>query len=180
MESDFNYFMDCFMIAGERINHHYFQLPVAGSEEPIYRERVYCYELYHQLRCVLGDGFPYKLNGEVDKNGHRIIRPELGPKKPDFVVHDPGNMNQNLVVIEVKPITVKDNIRELRDDINTLIGFLNKAKYYRAIMLVYGNEKNELPANIIPNVKNSIEGYVNRIALLWHSCPMEKPIVVKV
>lgn len=27
-----------------------FQLPIAGEENPIYRERAYCYELYQQLR----------------------------------------------------------------------------------------------------------------------------------
>lgn len=31
----------------------YFQLPIAGREDPIYRERVYCYELYHQMRYAL-------------------------------------------------------------------------------------------------------------------------------
>ena len=32
------------------IEGNYFQLPIDGSEDPIYRERVYCYELYHQLK----------------------------------------------------------------------------------------------------------------------------------
>src|SRR4030043_1988755 len=98
---DFECFMQCLMKAGEKIEPHYFQIPTAGSDELIYRERVYCYELYHQLRIALGDDFSYKLDGEVDKAGHLSIR---GGKKPDFIVHIPDEMDRNLVVIEVKPI----------------------------------------------------------------------------
>ena len=38
-------------VAVSRIAHGYFQLPVADADA-LYRERVYCYELYHQLRCL--------------------------------------------------------------------------------------------------------------------------------
>jgi len=138
VKKDSQHFLESLKKACERIDRHYFQLDVAGSEEPIYRERVYCYELYHQLRCILGDTFPYKLDGEVDKAGHPIIRSELGPKKPDFIVHVPGEMNRNLMVIEVKPVTVKNKINELKEDLKTLKEFLHKARYYRAIMLIYG------------------------------------------
>jgi hypothetical protein len=92
------------MKAIQNIDAHYFQLTVARNDELIYRERVYCYELYHQLRLLLGDDFPYKLDGELDKRGHAIIS---DGKKPDFVIHVPGEMGQNLVVIEVKTVNVK-------------------------------------------------------------------------
>ena len=69
-EKDFNQFCDRLKTALGKIDSHYIQLPVAGSKERKYRERVYCYELYHQLRCCLGDTFEYKLHGEVDKEGH--------------------------------------------------------------------------------------------------------------
>ena len=118
METDFKQFIECLEKAGSRMDRHYFQLEVAGSEESIYRERVYCYELYHQLRCAIGDSFGYKLDGEVDKAGHPIIRQDLGPKKPDFIVHVPREMNRNLVVIEVKPVTVENN--ELARDLEKL------------------------------------------------------------
>ena len=98
-EQDFQQFLKCLMKAIQNIDAHYFKLPVAENGELIYRERVYCYELYHQLRLLLGDDFPYKLHGEVDKANHPIIKDE---KKPDFIIHVPGEMKQNLVVIEVK------------------------------------------------------------------------------
>ena len=117
MKRDFQHLIESLIKAAENMGAHYFQLPIAGSDEPIYRERVYCYELYHQLRCILGDSFPYKLNGEVDKMKHPIIR---DAKKPDFIIHQPGDMEHNLVVIQVKPITVKDRINRLREDLATL------------------------------------------------------------
>lgn len=177
MKKDFDYFMRCLMKAGTKIEHHYFQLPVAGLEEPIFRERVYCYEFYHQLRNALGDDFRYKLDGEVDKEGHPLIRPKLGPKKPDFIVHVPGEMNKNLVVIEVKPVTVKDRINKLRDDLKTLRRFIESAKYYRAIMFVYGNGEHDLPESIRSEVESLQEKCGDHVLLVWHRRPREKPIV---
>jgi len=49
----FQHFLKCLMKAIKRIDTHYTQLLVTGSDKPIYRERVYCYELYHQPRCIL-------------------------------------------------------------------------------------------------------------------------------
>jgi hypothetical protein len=178
-KKDFDRFIDCLKKAGAKIEQHYFQLPVAGKEEPIYRERVYCYELYHQLRNALGDDFPYKLDGEVDKKGHPVIRLTLGPKKPDFIVHKPGKMDRNLVVIEVKPITVKDRINELRKDLKTLQGFLDKAKYYRAIMLIYSNGEQDLPGRIQSEVDNFSKKCGGRILMVWHRGPGEELKVIR-
>jgi hypothetical protein len=87
--------------ATARIPDHYFQLPVAGREDPVFRERVYSYELYHQLRTLLAmdrELAAYELSGEIDKQGHPIIR----PCAPDFVLHIPGAMGANLVVTLVR------------------------------------------------------------------------------
>ena len=172
MEQDFQFLMKSLIEAAERVDAHYFQLPIAGGDEPIYRERVYCYELYHQLRCILGDNFPYKLNGEVDKAGHPIIRKA---KKPDFILHKPSDMKHNLVIIEVKPVTVKDRLEEFREDLKTLKWFLNEANYYRAIMLIYGNN-GFLPEEIRQEIRNIDD---LRIIVLWHSEPNKKPKIIK-
>ena len=179
MEDDFEYFMRRLAEAGRKMESHYFQLPVAGSKESIFRERVYSYELYHQLRNVLGNNFLYKLDGEVDKAGHPIIRGELRTKKPDFIVHWPGDMGRNLVVIEVKPVNVKSRIGELRDDINTLKGFVEKAGYHRGIMLIYGDGEQDLPTEIVTEAESLFGDYGDRILLVWHRGPGEKPVVVK-
>jgi hypothetical protein len=54
-------------------------------------------------------GFPYVLHGEVDNHGHDIVEQALqAGLKPDFIVHDPGEMDPdaNLAVMEVKTIYV--------------------------------------------------------------------------
>jgi hypothetical protein len=52
---------------------------------PAYRERVYCYELYHQMRRRWPLNCEYSLNGEVDKRGHPYLqaRPDLRSVIPD-------------------------------------------------------------------------------------------------
>ena len=173
-EKDFQQFLKCLMKAIQNIDSHYFQLPVADSDEPIYRERVYCYELFHQLRCALGDDFPYKLDGELDKTGHAII---TGRKKPDFVIHVPGEMEKNLIVMEVKTLTaIQEDINTLIEDIDKLKMFIaSTAKYYRAIMLIYGKANDNLPQNI----KQEIESIQNKkIITLWHYEPNGKPKII--
>jgi len=130
-------FLQILGAATSRIEHEYFQLPVAGRESAIYRERCYCYELYHQIRSLWGGGLE-KISGEVDKSGHPIIRGNgLDNTKPDFIVHIPESMDENTAVIEVKPITANPN--GIRKDINTLVSYLNHARYKYAIYLFYGS-----------------------------------------
>lgn len=64
---------DIIFEATSRIDGMYMRLPVDGGEAQL-RERVYCYELYHQLRCLWPHGCEYALNGEVDKRGTRYSR----------------------------------------------------------------------------------------------------------
>jgi hypothetical protein len=126
-----------FQSATREIGPEYFQLPVAGREDPIYRERVYCYELYHQMRQLWPADSHFTLSGEVDKVGHPLIRHNgLDNKKPDFLVHVPGVMHLNFLVIEVKPINASG--REIKKDLQTLTAFRLYGAYQRAILLFYG------------------------------------------
>lgn len=83
--------LECLIEASGAINDPpYFQVDGTGKVvvdggEPIYRERVYCYELYHQLRYKmeidpLWD--EYELAGDLDKIGYSII---TGKFKPDLL-----------------------------------------------------------------------------------------------
>ena len=134
-----NRFLDLLALATASIPSHYFQLPVAGEKEPIYRERVYTYELYHQLRSLLEadeDLEEYALSGEVNKMGHAIIR----PCAPDFVFHIPGYMNSNLVVMEVKPANAgADGIKKDREILEYFVS--NEVRYRLGVELIYGNEE---------------------------------------
>jgi hypothetical protein len=118
------------------IGRSYFLLPVHGLQSPVRRERVYCYELYHQMRCQWPreDRCRYALNGEVDKQKHPYFReddPELEEKfpKPDLLVHVPGERD-NYAVIEVKSARLDRD--EVGKDISTLLRFLEVEYPYRA------------------------------------------------
>jgi hypothetical protein len=117
-------------IAGE-----YFRLPIHGGD-PVYRERVYCYELYHQMRLRWPQAGPFWLNGEVDKRLHPYFADGTAPK-PDLLVHEPGTGN-NYAVIEVKSSRAAD--AGIRKDLRTLTRFKNEFGYRRAIYLIYGAE----------------------------------------
>lgn len=124
--------------ATAKITVPYMQLPVAAMEDPIYRERVYCYELYHQMRCLWPPDSRYSLGGEIDKKSHPLIRGNgLDNVKPDLLVHEPGDMGGNYAVIEVKPIST--GRAGIRKDLRTLTAFRRHGEYARAIFLVYGD-----------------------------------------
>jgi len=142
---------------------HYFQFPVAGVDDPIYRERVYTYELYHQLRSRLemdNEFEEYVLSGEVNKRGHPVIR----PCAPDFVLHIPGLMT-NLAVVEVKPINA--DAEGVQKDRQTLDYFVsNEVGYQCGIELVYGGTEQDLARFI-----RAFAELPNTIHLYWHSRP---------
>ena len=147
MDEELNLVTEWLLSASSEIPAEYFQLPVAGAEEPQYRERVYCYELYHRWRNRWPDGFPFSLSGEVDKQGHRLIR---GGWKPDFLVHLPGRMS-NLLIVEVKPANAAPP--RMADDLKKLTHFRrelrdqygNPGNYRGAYLWIYGLRAAEWP-----------------------------------
>lgn len=111
----------------------YFLLPVHGSD-PVYRERVYCYELYHQMRQRWLANTSYRLNGEIDKRSHPYCADGAAPK-PDFLVHEPGTGN-NHAIVEVKSVQGSDE--GTAKDFKTLLHFRHQLGYELAIYLIYG------------------------------------------
>lgn len=121
--------------AAAAIGPEYFQLPVAGREPALY-ERVYCYELYHQMRARWPETNLY-LTGEIPKRGHEIIMANIGSAVvPDFLIHEPGNMDNNHAIIEVK--SSQASSFGIRKDLATLDQFRVQVGYQRAIYLFYG------------------------------------------
>jgi hypothetical protein len=112
------------------IEPEYFLLNIAGGD-PVYRERIYSYELYHQMRLRWPEGCPFWLNGEVDKSGHALLA-ALGAdgRKPDLLVHRPGSMAGNYAILEVKSAGALNG--GVDKDIDTLSLFRNDVGYRRA------------------------------------------------
>ena len=121
----------------------YFLLPIGGAPAR-HRERVYCYELYHQMRSLWPERCEWFLNGEVDKGGHPLFVGEAAPK-PDFLVHVPGQA-RNFAAIEVKSRALEKS--GLRKDLRTLQRFKERG-YQRVILLVYGAEPGEAARRVL-------------------------------
>jgi hypothetical protein len=129
---------DVLMGATAHIGPEYFCLTVHGGG-PVYRERVYCYELYHQMRLRWPIEGPFQLSGEVDKTAHPILS-QLGASyaKPDLLVHGPGDMGLNHAIVEVKSLMARP--AGIRKDLKTLALFRADVGYARAIYLIYRGE----------------------------------------
>jgi hypothetical protein len=124
--------------ASAAIEYQYFLVPIFEGN-PVQRERVYCYELYHQMRCIWPNGSDFILNGELDKGGHPKLKQKLGPLKPDFLVHHPGRMDLNYAVIEVKPAWPSK--KAIRKDVKSISKLIREANYQRGIYLIYGGSE---------------------------------------
>ncbi len=166
----------------ENIEREYFKLNLAsedGKDHFKYRERVYCYELYHQIRKSLGADYPYVISGEVDKRDHPII---TSNKNPDFVIHNPGNMKENFVIMEVKNLTNFNNTKG-KKDIKTFMTFFEECNYQYAIYLIYGEKENKnkfqenrkkLKRKIKEELsKNEIKNKI--VFVLWHNKVKNRP-----
>ncbi len=133
----------------------YFRLNIDGGD-PVNRERVYCYELYHQMRRRWPNASEFYLNGEIDKAAHPILR-RLGAanRKPDLLIHRPGYMSGNYAIVEVKHC--RTSPQGIAKDLRTLTLFRSTVGYERAIYLVYGNQC-EITADRIANVAARMGG----------------------
>ncbi len=155
--------------ATQAIEAPYFRLPVAEGDD-IYRERVYCYELYHQMRLKWCTESPYKLCGEIDKVGHDLFkRAGVWPVKPDLLVHVPRTMD-NYAAIEVKTCNAKNE--GVEKDVKTLKSLVEKAEYERAIFLVFGNEN---LTRITNDFGTAVTEHNARFIEFWHHKEAERP-----
>lgn len=134
-------FMAALDKAASRISESYFRPERIGAESETsrpWRERVYCYELYHQMRWILGNDRCLQFAGETDKSGHKNYSHGEG-RMPDFIFHEPGTHAQNLVVIEVKTISQAKRTTELNKALHSLATFsAGPWRYQRAILYIVG------------------------------------------
>jgi hypothetical protein len=165
MHESFERFLGLIGTAASGVGGDYFQLPVADADS-VYRERVYCYELYHQLRCIWG-AFGFSLGGEIDKQGNPHFRG--GPYEravPDLLVHVPGDMERNLTVVEVKSVK---GLGGAVDDFRKLQWFCDHAQYFRGVFLVYGDAGDRAHvASRLERVGNSVGLDPDRVKCLYH------------
>ncbi len=139
---DIRYCIDLIKAALQEIESGYFNLATTYEPSGIVRERVFCYELYHQIRLLMTDDIPISLNGEIDKRGHVDFKKEHR-KNPDFVFHIPGTHLGNTIVVEVKGRL--DYAKEkILGDFETLFTFVNNYGYQAGIFILYNHSCAEL------------------------------------
>ncbi|MCO5948570.1 hypothetical protein NAF19_16845 [Mucilaginibacter sp. RT5R15] len=107
-------------------------------------ERIFCYELYHQLRTLL-EQYPQAfegvyLQGELRKYQVLPMLQMMGLEAlsgnfiPDFLLHSPGDSSEHPYVIEVKTDRFL-SYGQLAADISKLVEFIDRYGYQRGMFL---------------------------------------------
>ncbi|MDF1539400.1 MAG: hypothetical protein P1Q69_10920 [Candidatus Thorarchaeota archaeon] len=158
----------------ENIGNLCFEIVIANSSKVAFRERVYCYELYHQLRNTL-NAFPLFIYGEPDKGSHPDFK-AIGRKSPDFIIHEPGNHGSNLAVLEVK--SHLSSTKRFNKDIDTVCKFVrdDKIDYKWGLLLIVGG--NDFKKRFLRKFDDDISSD-EQIILLWHKAAKTKPIQIR-
>lgn len=125
----------------KEVEKKYFLLPTTYSALGVVRERVFCYELYHKMRCNMYETLGITLNGELTKQSQPEI--ELRDRKvPDFLFHSPGTMQGNLIICEVKGklFEINGQKADLEKDFKTLEIFISKYQYKAGVFVLYNHD----------------------------------------
>ena len=161
--------------------------PCTDLKEKIYtyKERVFCYELYHQLRVFIENQKSNNenlaiwdhalLQGELQKNQlSKTINEKFKVRRlngiyvPDFILHQPHTANHQKFVMEVK---TKPSLifNDFKKDIIKLIEFVEKYNFENAFFLVINNN----PEDIFEKIKNNKK-------ILLKSLPNETVVLKKI
>lgn len=102
MEDDMDKYIELLLEATRNVSKEYFKVhPDARKSIEKHYERIFCYELYHQMRCIQeknSDLQEFTIHGELVKTAYED---NYGGGMPDFIVHVPGKQ-KNHIVVEVK------------------------------------------------------------------------------
>ncbi len=160
-------------LATSRIAKYYFALPVAGLKKPLLRERVYCYELYHQLRSILPTKTQRVLTAETDKRGNPSFTNQH--PIPDFIFHQPGFHASNSVAIEVE---CRVNRTHLRKDFRTFRSLKDKG-YRQFILLLFGVK--DIRWDVLSQVAQEVDIKLDEVSVMLHpeagvKASLQKPL----
>lgn len=130
-----------------RVGPDYYLLPTTYRPRGITRERIYCYELYHQIRLLMRPHHTLSLHGEIDKRGH-VDFAVADRANPDFVFHIPGTHTDNTLVIEVKGAVADGYRRKILKDFRTLLAFTSRYHYQAGLFVLFGHSLDELMESV--------------------------------
>lgn len=127
----------------------YYKIKTSEGES-IIRERVFCYEFYHQIRKIQDDANEISIGsiyGEVDKSG----RLDYNGENPDFIFHSPGDNDHNLSILEVK---VKYDNLQIKSDLTKLNNFIKNHQYKYGIFLLLNYSLDEFKLKINEHIND--------------------------
>ncbi len=124
---------------------HYERRNLVGNDLIKTGERIFCYELYHQLRMRMDAENPNIFNnvflqGELRKHQLEPLLDRFGLRRlsynfiPDLLLHSPGNADEHPYVIEIKTTRFLAE-PELADDIEKIAEFICNYDYQRGVFL---------------------------------------------
>jgi hypothetical protein len=143
-------------LALNKVGSGYHKVRTNSSPEGIVRERVFSYELYHQIRMLMIDDPMLSLCGEIDKSGN--IDFEVPHRRnPDFILHHAGHSRNNELVIEVKGTLNKLGIKKDFDTINI---FINNYRYKNGIFILYNFDLNQFVSRFLHWYRDDLEQFV--------------------
>jgi hypothetical protein len=157
-------FEKALLSATEMIEEKYFLTKITqanGGEKSVYRERIYCYELYHQIKVVCKD-VHMNIFAEYDKSGSSFYAgTSLSRVKPDFLLHHPGNTKNNHIAMEVKSSAARRS--DLQKDIEKLIKLTDDHGFKFGVYLIYGKD-----AIVKGNIANEYIENTPKIKIFTH------------
>lgn len=182
--ADFKTVLTVFNLAAKEIEGKYFLVVQKTRRTKEYFERVYCYELYHQVRLLIdaGESWPdrYALWGEHPKTNDQTSD---GPITPDFLIYNRYEPGYNLAVIEVKHVnaaTDRGKSGSVLDTTDNLASMLSggRLNYFKGILWVYGNKDGFDDADTKTTIQSINEAFgAPRLIYIRHtlagSCPTE-------
>lgn len=124
------------------VGEEYYKVVTTYSDEGISRERVFAYELYHQIRMI-NNNSGLVLHAEIDKRGHHDFK-KKEQKNPDFIFHVPGEYNLKSVVVELKV----DLNAGMKKDFETLDMFIRNFHYEYGIFIILNFSVDEVKKEI--------------------------------
>lgn len=140
--------------AFDNVPKSFYRLNMAKTSEMITRERVFCYELYHQLRLLqTSETSWFDIHGEIDKRGF-FDWDKTDWKNPDFIFHISGE-SKNLIVVEVKGEIEAGNYPACTvEDLRKLLMFLEHG-YGQGILLVFNFNMSRFSEILLSKIRAS-------------------------
>ncbi len=171
------YFIKFIKESLESVEQKYYSIPIAHHNKEIIRERMFCYEFYHQMRLKQKPNSPIQIHGEIDKNGYPKEY-NLKRRNPDFIFHQSGNQEKNMVIMEVKG---RIHGPAIKKDFETITHFLNKdgLNYRIGVFVLFNHSQKDLTTSLrSTNLENGYCEYAERIWIITAPCheKIEDPI----